>query len=53
MKIERVFNPKSELKLEDIVNSLINENIDKYIDKYYNSDKVSFTASHEKGGHLS
>lgn len=45
MKVERVFNINSNLKLEDIVNSLVDERIDNFIKKYYSDDEVNFATS--------
>ena len=45
MQIERIFNDKSELTLEDIILSLVDKKVDKLISNYYHPNKVSTTTS--------
>ncbi|HDR7656212.1 MULTISPECIES: hypothetical protein [Bacillus] len=49
MNIERVFNTKNEIKMEDIINSIINDKIDKIIENHYAFNKVNSTTSTKKG----
>lgn len=47
MKIERIFNEESNVKFEEILNSLLAELIDTCIEDYYNAS--NHTTSFEKG----
>lgn len=47
MKIERIFNEESNIKIEELLDVLLGEFIDTYIDEYYNAS--NHTTSSEKG----
>ncbi|MDK0845893.1 hypothetical protein P5E44_06775 [Clostridium perfringens] len=49
MKIERVFNENSNIKLENIVKSIIDENLDKSIDEFFKSLNIKEIDSIIKG----
>lgn len=50
MTIERIFNTKSPISLEDIFQSILNEKIDALIEEFYDSNKVNSTDSSDTKG---
>lgn len=47
MKVERIFDEQSNIKIEEILDALLTELVDTYIEEQYNS--INHTTSSNKG----
>lgn len=49
MTVERIFDPNSNLSIEDIFYALANERVDSLIQQYYDHSQVNTSTSHSEG----